>query len=65
MSSKVKELIQNANSVVLEDGNVVAVNSCDEDHFNGSNVETGEEYEIEYDSLNINMITIYGLVKLN
>lgn len=52
-------------AVIVYDGVAYQIQYCDEDHMLGYDEETGEDVQIEYDSVDLNRDLIYKLELMN
>lgn len=63
MAMTIKEMIQHATVYVPFNCEGIRINNCDEESFTGTGEESGEEYSVEYDEVDITGgDTIYRLV---
>ena len=49
-AAEAKHMARKACFFILPDGTYLRMHHCDEDHFVASNEDSGEDYQIEYDS---------------
>jgi len=62
MALTVKEMIQNASVYIPFNCEGIRINNCDEESFTGTGEESGEEYSVEYDEVDLANDMIYRLV---
>jgi len=62
MALTVKQMIQNASVYIPFNCEGIRINNCDEESFTGTGEESGEEYSVEYDEVDLANDMIYRLV---
>jgi hypothetical protein len=64
MTDKIKSMLQKA-AVIVYDGIAYQIQYCEDNYMLGVDEETGEDVQIEYDSVDLNRDLIYKLELMN
>jgi hypothetical protein len=64
MADKIKSMLQKA-AVIVYDGIAYQIQYCEDNYMLGVDEETGEDVQIEYDSVDLNRDLIYKLELMN
>ena len=63
--SYIKEMIGQAEVYVPFNCEAIRIECCDDDYFLGTGEETGEQYQINYEEVDLGKDLIYKLVLMN